>query len=148
MRLAGFSTLNMMRRYLRLAPILDAFRVQIGGMALGNLLLNAGEKAELAQLAEEMKKFSSVMVFIQKENLTLLDVNDIFEDLAASCSELRAYLTLYGSRVPFPAFSAGVVKVLQKQYAQLTTEELAHIANLKACAGGTLLQAQVALHPE
>jgi hypothetical protein len=140
------STSNMMRRYLRLAPILEQFGVQIGGLALANLLLNAGEKAELEALAEEMKPFSSVMVFIQRENLTLSDVNDIFEELAASCShEVRQYLTLYGSKVPFPSFSAGIVKVLQRKFADLTPDELRWIDSLKDCLGTTPAVPEAAL---
>ena len=93
-------------------------------------LPTAREHADLLALLEPMIKLKSVTLILQRDNITIADVNCLFEKVTSEFPWTKKYLDPMAPIVHSPVLKSAVCKLQNRQQSDLTEGEKAEISNL------------------
>ena len=124
----------MVSRYLELKQILEQhFSSE---PTLLDSLLNARENQKVLEVHENMKVLDSVTLALQRESIDLSSTRLLFDEVVNRVPELdmdMKYLAPNASIIASPNFENGVIKILDKNEANLTIREKEECQSLRSC---------------
>ncbi|KAK1932283.1 hypothetical protein P3T76_012277 [Phytophthora citrophthora] len=94
-------------------------------------LPSPSEHYSILELLDDMEILEVATKRLQERNLTLLSARDILDETTVDFPDLEDRLRIDGNIVESPAFETGVVKIVQGQENQLTSEEGIAVARLE-----------------
>lgn len=124
------STFHMLERYTELydAHALDAFA---GDAEIGPLLFKPSDHLKLKDLFGNLKKINGVVIYIQKEDITLSEVNNIFSKLVASYPIMADKIGKKNTIAADPEFESAIVKIMNGKEIDLDPSEKKSVRRLK-----------------
>jgi hypothetical protein len=121
------STYMMLQRFLKLKEFIDPMNTE-----LARLMPSAAELITLNVLSEEMSKFQSVTMELQKDGINMHDVRVLFDAIIVEHPNLSLYLSPNAEIVHSPHFESGLVKVIRdKDNCNLSMLEKIELEKLK-----------------
>ena len=93
-------------------------------------LPTAREHADLSALLEPMMKLKSVTLALQRDNITIADINCLFEKVTSEFPCTKKYLGPMALIIHSPVFESAVCKLQNGQQSDLTEVEKGEISNL------------------
>ena len=117
----------MLQRFLKLKEFIDPMNTE-----LARLMPSAAELITLNVLSEEMSKFQSVTMHLQKDGINMHDVRVLFDAIILEHPNLSLYLSPNAEIVHSPHFESGLVKVIRdKENCNLSMLEKIALEKLK-----------------
>ena len=98
----------MLQRFLKLKEFIDPMNTE-----LARLMPSAAELITLNVLSEEMSKFQSVTMHLQKDGIIMHDVRVLFDAIILEHPNLPLYLSPNAEIVHSRHFESGLVKVIR-----------------------------------
>ena len=123
------SVYEMFDQYCKLRPILVVSSFAMEQVVMVYLPI-AREHADLLALLEPMTKLKSVTLALQRDNITIADVNCLFEKATSEFPCTKKYLDPMAPIVHSPVFEIAVCKLQNGQQSDLTEAEKGDISNL------------------
>lgn len=108
----------MLKRYFELRPAPDA-----DGDDVMELMPSRRQENRLNVLLGELADFQSATMVLQDDNMTLLDVRDIFDALIEKHHAVVTYLATHAAIVKDPVFEGACVLALSDRVEELTSDQ-------------------------
>jgi hypothetical protein len=121
------SSYMMLERFLKLKDFIDPMNIELAG-----LMPSAAELIRLKLLSEDMSKFQSITMQLQKEGISMYDVRILFDAVLAEYPDMAHHLSPDADVVHSPYFESGLVKLIRDgESAILAVSEKGALKNLK-----------------
>ena len=121
------STHDMLERYLELKQFIPLIKLP----EVDDMMPTSRQERDIEYMLKKLRDRDSVTKTLQKEDLNMNDVRDLFDGVIEEFPETSKRLSTNADIIEDPIFESAVVKVLNKKVDELSVSEKAKIAMCK-----------------